>query len=242
MSVDRTQFFGVYLSVGGGLAYGSHGYTHHGVEDFAVTCALPNITVAAPGDPAEAREVARLAAVTPGPAYIRLGKAGEPLLHHGGISLEVGRSVRLKSGKDLTLFTTGGILDNALKVAALLEQKGYSAGVISAPYLVPFDEAAVLEAARETPAILTIEEHGWGGLGTIVADVLARNRCGVYFHPLRLKAKPVKVSGSQEYLRQQHGIGMDDIFKAAIKIADEARGALVSTQAKVRYDENRSLV
>ena len=141
--------------------------------------------------------------------------------------------MRLKSGKDLTFLTTGGMLDSALKVAAMLEQKGYFASVISSPYLVPFDEAAVLQAASETPAILTIEEHGWGGLGTIVADVLARNRCGVYFHPLRLKAKPVKVSGSQEYLRQQHGIGVDDIFNAAVRIADEARSTLLLTGGTV---------
>ena len=139
--------------------------------------------------------------------------------------MQVGQSLRLQTGRDVTLMTTGGMLDSALKAAAMLEQKGCSVSVISMPYLAPFDEAAVLEAARQTPAIVTIEEHGWGGLGTIVADVLARHRCGVYFHPMRLQAKPVKVSGSQEYLRQQHGIGIQDILEASLRIVDAARGA-----------------
>ena len=204
------------VAVGGGLAYGSHGYTHHGVEDFAVTCALPNITVAAPGDPLEAREVARLACSTPGPGYIRLGKAGEPVLHPAGLRLQVGQAVRLRDGKDLTVITTGGMLASGLGLAESLEKSGYTVSVVSMPYLVPFDEEAVLEAARTTPALMTIEEHGWGGLGTLVADVLARHACGIRFHPMRLKSKPVKVAGTTEYLRQQHGMGPADLLDSAL--------------------------
>jgi transketolase len=217
------------VAVGGGLVYGSHGYTHHAVEDFAVTCPLPNITVAAPADPAEAREVARLAVLTAGPSYIRLGKAGEPKLHQAAINLQVGQSLHVFSGRDLTLISTGGMLDSALQVRAMLAQNGYSVAVISMPYLVPLDESAILDAASQTPAIITLEEHGMGGLGAMVATVLARHRSGVYFHPMYLRSKPVKISGSQEFLRQQHGLGVNDILQASTYIADEARAAAIKS-------------
>ncbi len=211
------------VAVGGGLAYGSHGYTHHGVEDFAVTCCLPNIVVAAPGDPKEAQQVARLAVETPGPSYIRLGKAGEPVLHPNEIKLSIGKALVVREGKDITLASTGGMLDSTLRVADLLNESGCSAAVLSFPYLRPFDTEAVLRAARRTRAIVTIEEHGWGGLGTLTAEVLAIHGCSVVFRTLRLKPSPVKVSGSQEYLRQQHGLGIDDIVNAAKELVTAKR-------------------
>jgi len=219
------------VAVGGGLAYGGHGYTHHGIEDFAVTGALPNITIAAPGNPIEARAVTRLAANTRGPAYIRLGKAGEPTLHTQEIDMQIGRAVKIRMGSDLTLISTGGMLDSALKVAQMLRREGISTAILSMPYLVPFDEGAILEAARKTPALLTIEEHGWGGLGTRTAEVLASHRCGVHFLPMRLRPEPIKVAGSREFLRDQHGIGIGAIFEGARRLHCAATASQVDTKA-----------
>jgi len=206
------------VAVGGGLAYGSHGYTHHGVEDFAVTCPLPNITVAAPGDPAEAREVARLAASTHGPAYIRLGKAGEPKVHTSPITLEVGRAVPVREGKDLMLVTTGGMLESAMKVSDVLQEKGYSVGVMSMPYLMPFDAQAIVTAATNVRALMTIEEHGRGGLASLTAETLATNGVAIEFHPVRLAAEPIKIAGSQEYLRMLQGMDIPGIERAALHL------------------------
>ena len=210
------------VAVGGGLAYGSHGYTHHGVEDFAVTCCMPNIIVAAPGDPTEARQVARLAANVSGPAYIRLGKAGEPVLHPEGIELFIGKALTLREGKDITLASTGGMLESTLQTADLLRRSGYSASVLSFPYLRPFDAEAILLAVHRSPVIITIEEHGWGGLGTLAAEVLAEHGCTTAFRAMRLKPDPIKVSGSQEYLRQQHGIDVKNLFEAAKELIHSA--------------------
>jgi transketolase len=219
------------VAVGGGLAYGQHGYTHHGIEDFAVTGALPNLTVAAPGDPVEARAVTRLAAHTPGPVYIRLGKAGEPQLHPSAIDLRLGRTLKIRTGSDLTLLSTGAMLESALQVADLLRREGISTALLSVPYLIPFDQTAILEAARLTPALLTIEEHGWGGLGTRTAEVLAAHRCAVHFRPMRLRSQPVKVAGSQEFLREQHGLGVDAILEAARSLYRAAHSLHFAAQA-----------
>jgi transketolase len=211
------------VSVGGGLAYGSHGYTHHGVEDLAVMAVMPNMTVVAPGDPVEARAATRLLANTHGPAYLRLGKAGEPVLHHQPIDLADGRSILVQEGIDLTIISTGGMLDNAIHAARKLQDLGRSVRLLSMPILSPLDTEAVTRAARETKAIITVEEHGVGGLGTIVAEVLATSSAAVPFHPIRLGRSPVKIAGTQTQLREAQGLSVRGIVEVAQSVFSMAR-------------------
>jgi transketolase len=204
------------VAVGGGLAYGSHGYTHHAVEDLAVMSAMPNMAVAAPADPIEARAISRMLTERPGPAYLRIGKAGEPRLHAPGTRVEWGRAVGVRQGGDLTLISTGGMLQTVMQAAALLEQQGVSAAILSMPFLLPLDEEAILKAARATGAIVTVEEHGYGGLGTAVGEVLARAGDAIAFHPLRLGRAPIKVAGTQETLRLLQGLDPAGVAASAL--------------------------
>lgn len=203
------------VSVGGGLSYGSHGYTHHGVEDLAVMSVLPNMTVVAPGDPLEARAATAALATKPGPAYLRLGKAGEPVLHQSPLDFTLGSAIQVKDGRDITILTTGGVLGIGMEASRKLEAEGYSTRLLSVPTLVPLDVDAIAKAARETRAILTVEEHGVGGLGSLVAEVLATVRASLPFHALRLRRDPIRISGSQDELRSTQGISTDGILKAA---------------------------
>jgi transketolase len=162
------------VAVGSGFAYGPQGYTHHGLEDLAVLRALPGMTVLSPADPREADHATRAMLARPGPAYLRLGKAGEPVLHPGPIAFELGRALTVREGTDLSLLATGSALREALAVADALAAEGLSARVLSVHTVKPLDEDAVRAAARETRAVLTMEEHSaTGGLGSAVADVLA---------------------------------------------------------------------
>ena len=206
------------VSVGGGLAYGSHGYTHHGVEDLAVMSAMPNMTVAAPGDSHEARAITRLACETPGPMYLRLGKAGELLLHKLPLEIALGESIQVHPGKVLTLISTGGMLARVLAAADQLQAQGKSIRVLSMPFLVPIDEKAILAALSETLAILTVEEHGYGGLGTLVAEIIARSGKSLYFVPLLLGRIPIKVAGTQDQLRARQGLSVADIVRSAERV------------------------
>ena len=203
------------VSVGGGLAYGSHGYTHHGVEDLAVMSVLPDMTVIAPGDPLEARAATRAVIARSGPAYLRLGKAGEPVLHKSEIDFQIGRAIQLEEGEDLTLISTGGMLGETLNAAAALRRLGHSVRVLSMPTLVPFDADAVLHAGRETGGIITVEEHGAGGLGTRAAEVLAEAATGVPFTPVRLASMAIKTAGLQTQLRASQGVCADGIVTRA---------------------------
>lgn len=161
------------IAVGGGLAYGAQGYTHHGVEDLGIMAMLPNMAVACPADPHEAVSLLPLLLERRRPAYLRLGRSGEPVLHGSGTRVTLEHAITLRAGTDIALLATGPILGRTLAAAEALAGRGISASVLSFPGFRPLDEAAILEAARSHRAILAIEEHSVaGGFGTRVADVL----------------------------------------------------------------------
>jgi transketolase len=215
------------VAVGGGLAYGSHGYTHHGVEDLAVMLAMPNLIIATPADPIEARAVTSILANHPGPAYLRLGKAGEPVLHAEDTKVELGKAIQITDGSDLTVISIGGMLGTALKAGEELRRRGIHSRILSMPFLIPLDKEAILDAAEQTGAILTVEEHGPGGLGTVVAETLAVRGRAVAFRPLRLAKAPIKVSGSQQELRSAQGLSVEGIVEAAEVLCHSPRPAAI---------------
>jgi transketolase len=162
------------VSVGGGLTYATQGYTHHGVEDIGIMRALPGMTVIAPGDPRETTCATEALCALPGPAYLRLGKAGEPAVHPGDLAFTVGRSIEVRGGNDLTLVSTGGMLLHAMETATRLATDGIEARVLSMHTVKPLDEAAIRRALAETRVLVTVEEHNVGsGLGAAVARVVA---------------------------------------------------------------------
>ena len=196
------------IAVGGGFAYGPMGPTHHAVEDLAVMRAMPGMTVVAPGDPVEARAATRAIKDHPGPCYLRLGKAGEPIVHRSAIDFQLGRALRLREGRDATLIATGGILMHTLRAAERLSRDGMETRVLSMHTLQPLDTEAVLVASRETRALFTVEEHSvTGGLGSAVAEVLAEaDGHKTVFKRIGIAPGLSHQAGSQEHLRQRHGL------------------------------------
>lgn len=194
------------VAVGGGLAYGAQGYTHHGVEDLAVLRALPGLTVVAPGDPIETRLATRALAEVAGPCYLRLGKAKEPVVHTHEPEFRLGKGIRLRAGSDATLLSTGAMLQESVRAAEALAARGLCVGVISLPTVKPLDAEMVLEAARATGALVTVEEHSvTGGLGSAVADVLAEAGLACRFRKFGLPDEVSHQIGSQAWLRQRAG-------------------------------------
>jgi transketolase len=207
------------VAVGGGFAYGPQGYTHHGVEDLAILRALPNLTVLAPGDPVETRLATRAVAERPGPCYLRLGKAREPLVHQTVPEFQVGRAITVRRGRDVTLISTGGMLAEVVALADRLAGRGLDVRVLSMHTVKPLDAEAVLRAARETGALLTVEEHSvTGGLGSAVADVLAQSQSRL--PPFRKFGVPDRLShavGGQAYLRRRAGDLEEEVWALAAR-------------------------
>lgn len=200
------------VSVGGGFAYGSLGMTHHATEDLGVMRMLPNMVVVAPGDAIETRAATRAIVAYPGPCYLRLGKAGEPIVHEQEITFALGRALIVRDGSDVTLISTGGMLHGAMGAAESLAVDGVDVRVISMHTLEPLDKEAVFAAARETQAIITLEEHSIvGGLGSAVAELLAESSERVPFRRMGVPHRFSPRVGSQEFMLGENGLDLEGV-------------------------------
>ena len=159
-----------------GLSVGPDGGSHQMLEDIALMNALPNMRVLVPADYESARAAIRLSAAIEGPVYVRMGRAKVPQVYEPGFEMVLGGSRVLREDTDVTLIACGIEVDQALKAAEKLAEQGVSAEVIDAYSVKPLDEKTVLASAAKTGRVVTCEEHSVnGGLGSIVASVLARN-------------------------------------------------------------------
>jgi transketolase len=210
------------VAVGGGFAYGPLGMTHHATEDLAIMRVLPRMVVVAPADPIEAEQATYAIAAHSGPCYLRLGRAGEPVLHRPDVLLHLGKAIVVRDGRDITLISTGSLLETALRVAGRLEGDGVRVRVLSMHTVKPLDTEAVLRAAEETRAIVTLEEHSvTGGLGGAVAEVLAEaGISGVLLKRFGLPSCFSSHVGSQEYLRAACGLSEDEILRSLRPMLD----------------------
>lgn len=214
------------VTVGGGLAYGNLGVTHHASEDVAIMRALPNMTVVAPGDPIEARLATRAVVALDGPAYLRLGKAGEPVVHEKEPDFALGRAITVRDGSDVTLIASGGMLATADKVSRNLAGEGLGVRLLSMHTIKPLDREAVVHAAGETRYVFTLEEHSVeGGLGGAVAEVMAELEPG--HAPLKrigLRPEFNKTVGDQNYLKSMHGLDEESVLKTIQQIITRSFG------------------
>jgi transketolase len=205
------------VTVGGGMAYGAVGASHHATEDLAVLRAMPEMTVVAPCDLWEAAEATRAIVDYPGPVYLRLDKSAAPPSHLPGEAFELGRARMIRDGSNVTLVATGGILDEAVRAAEILEQRGISCRVLSVHTVKPLDTDALAAAARETAGIIVVEEHNIdGGLaGAVAENLLEMDASPGFFVRIGLPDCFASVVGSQRFLRRTYHVDSTSIVAAA---------------------------
>ncbi|SDG95549.1 transketolase family protein [Propionivibrio dicarboxylicus] len=161
----------------GGISAGGDGATHQSLEDVALMRVLPNMTVILPCDANEAKRATLAAAKMDGPCYLRFAREATPVFTDENDTFEIGKAVVLKPGTDVSIIAAGPLVYEALLAHDLLAAQGVSARVINMHTIKPLDEAAVLAAAKETGAIVTIDEAQLaGGLGGAVAELLVSHR------------------------------------------------------------------
>ena len=209
------------VSVGGGLGYGALGPTHHATEDVAILRSLPGMVVISPGDPLEAELATRAVVEYEGPCYLRL--ATEPPVHQGSVKFQIGKCIPVRPGSDLCLIATGSMLGNAVRVAEELARRGVQARVLSMHTIKPLDAEAVQAAARETAAIVTVEEHSViGGLGSAVAETLAElPDSRVRFKRLGLPSAVTFEVGNKEQLRAKYQLSVEGILQSLEPILNQ---------------------
>ena len=206
------------VGISAGVSYGALGSTHHSLHDFAVLQAINNIDIVALADNFETRAVIEAAIHHPRPLYIRFGKQAMPNLHGPETRFEIGKAIVLSEGSDVTLIAIGETVPRAVQAARLLSEAGISAGVISMHTLKPFDEAAVIRAAQQSKALITVEEHSvYGGMGSTVAMLLMQRQL---YRPLKIVGFPDEytVTGSQNEIFAHYGITGEGLAETAKKL------------------------
>lgn len=167
------------VNIGGthsGLETGADGGTHQGIEDIAIMRSLPHMTVFVPSTPVCTRALTRAVAAYPGPSYLRMGKDPAPELYAEGEPFPLGGSKTLREGSDLTIIACGNMVWRSLEAARQLEADGLQARVIDMYSIKPIDKETIIKAAKETGAVLSVEDHSvLGGLGSAVAEVLCES-------------------------------------------------------------------
>ena len=208
----------------GGLQTGSEGVSHTAIEDLALLRAIPHMTIIQPSDAVSARALAKKALEFHGPLYVRLPfDAVDDINDEATYNVEIGKANWIKrDGKDVTLIAAGILLERAVKAAAELEKQGIHAQVMEIHTLKPIDKEAIIQAANETGAIVTIEDHSiMGGLGGAVAEVLSVN-----------KPTPMRIigiqdcfarSGDAEALYEMNHMTVGDIVAAAVEVVKEKK-------------------
>jgi len=200
-----------------GITVGPDGGSHQMLEDIALMRVLPGMRVLVPADFAAARAALRLAAATPGPFYVRLGRAGVPDVYDDGFELELGRAYVLREGSDVTLVACGVMVAEALTAGDLLAARGISAEVIDATSIKPLDVDTIARSADKTGAVITCEEHQIiGGLGSAVAEALGER---VPTPMRRIGIRDVfGTSGEPAELMAHFGLTAADIANEAVEL------------------------
>lgn len=225
VSIAQPRLHVVVVGAYSGLLVGGGGKTHVCLEDLAILRSMPNMVVLAPADATETRQAVFAAANHNGPIYMRLTRNPSPLVFGPDYRFSIGPGVVLRTGTDVALLSTGVQTTRALDAAEALQQEGISACVLHLPTVKPLDDAAVLEAARSTGAVVTTEDHSIiGGLGSAVAELLSERLPT----PIRrVGTRDVFAeSGSDEALLEKYGLGPKSIVCAARDVLQQKHAGI----------------
>lgn len=209
--------------IGGGssFSYSTFGCTHMPLEDLGAMRLLPNMAVMCPGDAHEVRALVRATYKRGGPAYIRIAKRGEPLVHESSDGILLGQAIAIREGVDAVIIVCGRQLPFACMASDRLKEVGINCGVISMPTIKPLDEKVIRQAAK-AKVILTVEEHFLkGGLFAAVAEFLVINQIETHCIPVAVSDEFPKGVGSQEYFLERYGITVDNMVKLVLSALEQ---------------------
>lgn len=200
-----------------GISVGEDGATHQCLEDLALMRVIPGMTVICPCDDVEAKAAVYAAYEMDGPVYLRFARlASEVINDEANYKFQIGKGVTLKDGTDISIVSCGLMVPEALEAAKMLEKDGVSARVINMHTIKPLDTQLLLDCAKETKKIITVEEHSViGGLGSAVSEFLSEN------HPIAVQKIGVNdtfgESGPGAKLLEKYGLTADGIYNSIKK-------------------------
>lgn len=199
-----------------GASYGPLASTHHAIDDIAIMRGFGNIQIFAPSSPRECRQIIDYAIGYQGPVYIRMDGKALPELHDESYRFVPGAVVTLREGDSLALVATGSTVHEIVDAAALLADSGIQVTVVSVPSIRPCDTKALLAAVKGCKAVISVEEHNInGGLGSLVAEVLAEAGTGAVLKRLGIPDGEYAAAADRGWMRQHHGFDAQSIAAQA---------------------------
>ena len=206
-----------------GLDTGPDGATAQMLEDLAIARVTPGVVVVVPADANELMKVLPKILDYQGPVYMRIGRSPAPVIFNADHRFEIGKASILRIGYDVTLIATGVMVSRSLIAADLLKKQGVKARVINMSSIKPLDEKVLLDAAVETGAVVTAEDHNiLGGLGGAVSEFMCQN------HPVPIEMIGIKdsfgCSGEPDELAENFGLTADAIVRAAFNVIERKNG------------------
>ncbi|NLM10834.1 MAG: transketolase family protein [Clostridiaceae bacterium] len=211
------------LGISAGISYGALGMSHHSLQDIALLRAIPNILIVVPADRFEARLVTEAIVGYNGPAYMRIGRNPvEDVYTSGNYEFQLGKAITLRDGDSLSIITFGETVKIALDAAELMSNQGINCRVINMHTIKPIDKECIIKAAKETGAIITIEEHSiLSGFGAAVAEVVVQN----YPVPMKIMGIPDEpaIPGKSKEVFAHYGISPENLCLEAEKLINKKR-------------------
>lgn len=206
------------IGISGGVSYGALGMSHHSAQDIAAMSAIPNMRVYIPSDHFQTAELTKALLKDEKPAYIRVGRnAVDPTYEEGNVPFEMDKATVICEGTDVAIIACGEMVKPAKDAAAILAEQGISATVLDMYCVKPLDTEAVIKAAKNAKAVLTVEEHApFGGLGSMVAQVVGAE-CPRKVVNIALPDAPV-VTGTSQEVFDHYGMNAEGIAKKAAEI------------------------
>ncbi|MDO4554116.1 MAG: transketolase C-terminal domain-containing protein [Lachnospiraceae bacterium] len=170
------------VGISGGISYGALGMSHHSCQDIAAFCALPDMRVYLPSDRFQTAELMKTLLKDNKPAYVRVSRSATEDVYNADMNFTLDRANVLKEAGEVTLIACGEMVPYAVEAARLLEEKGIQTGIIDMYCLKPIDREVIIDAAKKSKLLVTIEEHSiYGGLGSLVSQITAEE------YPVRVK-------------------------------------------------------
>jgi transketolase len=211
------------LGLNAGVAYGPLAGTHHAIDDISIMRGMGTIRIFAPADAVEASQVMRHALASPGPVYVRLDNAALPVFHEPGYRFVEGAVDLVAEGADVTVFALGPMVAEALAARDRARSRGVDVAVVNVSSIRPVDAEAIARLAMTAGRVLTVEEHSLhGGLGSLVAEVLADRGRAVRLTRLGFPEGQFVTAGPRARIRAHYGIDEEGILAAILRLADRA--------------------
>lgn len=206
------------IGISGGVSYGALGMSHHSAQDIAAMAAIPNMRVYIPSDHLQTEKLTQALLKDEKPAYVRVGRnAVDPVYEEDKVPFEMNKATFVCEGTDIAIIACGEMVKPAKDAAALLKEQGIYATVVDMYCIKPLDKAAVIKAAQNAKAVITVEEHApFGGLGSMVSQVVS-SECPCKVLCMSLPDAPV-ITGTSQEVFDHYGLNAEGIARKAAEL------------------------